>query len=86
VGVEIFLHQSDLYSVRKVDAGQVIERVGVIHGGTAAGDLDVPPALKRGEHHKKIGDAGFNTSDISDVSYAFVFIAAPRRSSRPHRD
>lgn len=46
----------------------------------------MPPAFERRKEHEEIGGAGFNTSDISDVSYAFVFVIGSRETSRFHRD
>ena len=37
--------------------GQIPEHVGIIDGGAAVGDLDMPPAFQRREHHEQIGDA-----------------------------
>ena len=51
--------------------GQIPEHVGIIDGGVAAGDLDMPPAFQRREHHEQIGDA-----------IAFVFVIVARWLSR----
>ena len=55
--------------------GQIPEHVGIIDGGVAVGDLDMPPALQRREHHEQIGRA-----------VAFVFVVVARRLSRLGRD
>ena len=47
--------------------GQVPEHVGIIDGGVAVGDLDMPPAFQWREHHEQIGDA-----------IAFVFVIVTR--------
>ena len=44
------------------------------------------PALQWRQRHEQIGRPIFNTSDISDVSYAFVFAVEPCRLSRLHRN
>ena len=67
---EIVLHQHDLRHVGKMRVGQILERVGVIDGGVAVGDLDVAPAFQRREHHEQIGDA-----------VAFVFVIVTRLAS-----
>src|SRR5947209_13299415 len=51
--------------------GQIPEHVGIIDGGVAVGDLDMPPAFQRREHHEQIGDA-----------IAFVFVIVTRWLSR----
>ena len=43
--VEIILHQHDFGRVGKMRVGQIPEHVGIIDGGVAVGDLDMPPAL-----------------------------------------
>src|SRR6478672_7557961 len=71
VGVEIILQQHDFRRVGKMRVGQVPEHVGIIDGGVAVGDLDMPPAFQRREHHEQIGDA-----------IAFVFVIVTRWLSR----
>src|SRR6202030_530363 len=34
---------------------QILEDVGVVYGGVATGNLDMPPAFQGGEHHEQIG-------------------------------
>src|SRR6266700_2573337 len=51
--------------------GQIPEHVGIIDGGVAVGDRDMPPAFQRREHHEQIGDA-----------IAFVFVIVTRWLSR----
>ena len=51
--------------------GQIPEHVGIIDGGVAVGDLDMPPAFQRREHYEQIGDA-----------IAFVFVIVARWLSR----
>ncbi len=70
MGVEIVLHQHDLRRVGKMRVGQILEHLGVIDGGVAVGDLDMPPAFQRREHHEQIGDA-----------IAFVFVIVTRLAS-----
>src|SRR5277367_2733977 len=55
MGVEIVLHEHDLLHLRKVRIGQILEDLGIVHGGVAIGDLDMPPAFQRREHHEQIG-------------------------------
>ena len=69
--VEIILHQHDFGRVGKMRVGQIPEHVGIIDGGVAVGDLDMPPAFQRREHHEQIGDA-----------IAFVFVIVARWLSR----
>ena len=45
VDVEIILHQHDFRRVGKMRVGQIPEHVGIIDGGVAVGDLDMPPSL-----------------------------------------
>ena len=45
VDVEIILHQHDFHRVGKMHIGQIPEHVGIIDGGVAVGDLDMPPAF-----------------------------------------
>src|SRR5467141_4246758 len=71
VDVEIILHQHDFGRVGKMRVGQIPEHVGIIDGGVAVGDLDMPPAFQRREHHEQIGDA-----------IAFVFVIVARWLSR----
>ena len=71
MGVEIILQQHDFRRVGKMRVGQVPEHVGIIDGGVAVGDLDMPPAFQRREHHEQIGDA-----------IAFVFVIVTRWLSR----
>ena len=71
VRAEIVLNQNDLVGVGKMRIGQVLERMGVIDGRPAVGDLHVAPALQRSEHHEQIGHA-----------IAFVFVVVTRRLSR----
>ena len=71
MGAEIILHQHDLGRVGKMRVGQILEHVRVIDGGVAVGDLDMPPAFQRREHHEQIGDA-----------IAFVFVIVTRWLSR----
>ena len=47
--VEIILHQHDFGRVGKMRVGQIPEHVGIIDGGVAVGDLDMPPAFQRRE-------------------------------------
>src|ERR1700674_2750715 len=58
----------------------------VVNSRAAAGHFDMPPAFERRKEHEEIGGAGFNTSDISDVSWTFVFVIGSRETSRFHRD
>ena len=74
VGVEIVLDQDDFVGVRKVDVGEVRQRVGIVDAGAAVGDLDMAPALERREHHEQIGHA-----------IALIFVIAARRATRLHR-
>ena len=71
VDVEIILHQHDFRRIWKMRIGQIPEHVGIIDGGVAVGDLDMPPAFQRREHHEQIGDA-----------IAFVFVIVTRWLSR----
>src|SRR3954452_9250270 len=71
VDVEIILHQHDFRRVGKMRVGQIPEHVGIIDGGVAVGDFDLPPAFQRREHHEQIGDA-----------IAFVFVIVTRWLSR----
>ena len=71
VDVEIILHQHDFGRVGRMRVGQIPEHVGIIDGGVAVGDLDMPPAFQRREHHEQIGDA-----------IAFVFVIVARWLSR----
>ena len=75
MGVEIVLHHNDLWGLGKVDVSHILERMGIIDGGMSIRDLDVPPAFKRREHHKKIGRA-----------VAFIFVIETRRLPFLHRD
>src|SRR5664279_3288034 len=50
--------------------GQILQRLGVVHGGVAIGAFDMPPALQRGEHHEQIGG-----------SVTFILIVVPCCSS-----
>src|ERR1700758_3278581 len=45
VDVEIILHQHDFRRIWKMRIGQIPEHVGIIDGGVAVGDLDMPPAF-----------------------------------------
>jgi hypothetical protein len=47
---------------------QILEDVSVVYGGVAIGDLDMPPAFQRGEHHEQIGG-----------SIPLILIVVPRR-------
>src|ERR1700674_2074483 len=58
----------------------------VVNSRAAAGHFDMPPAFERRQEHEEIGGGGFNTSDISDVSWSFVFVIGSRETSRFHRD
>src|SRR5271156_50830 len=49
---------------------QIPERMGVIDGGVAVGDFDMPPPFQRRERHEQIGDA-----------IAFVFVVVTRLAS-----
>src|ERR1700741_645152 len=49
--------------------------MGIIDGGAPVRDLNVPPALKRGEQHEQVGGA-----------VAFVLVIDPLRASPFHRD
>ena len=42
--------------------------MGIIDGGVAVSDLDMPPAFQRREHHEQIGDA---------IAFVFVIVNAP---------
>ena len=75
MGVEIVLHQSNLSGVRKMDVRQVFEDFGVINGGAAVCDLNVPKALQRREQHEQIGG-----------TVSPVLVIGPLRASRFHRE
>ena len=75
VDVEIVLHKRDLLRLPKVRVGQILEDLGVVDGGMAIGDLDIPPALQRGEHHEQIGG-----------SVPFILVVAPGWLSGFRRD
>ena len=47
MGIEIVLHEGDLLRLRKMRIRQILEDVGVVYGGVATGDLDMPPAGAR---------------------------------------
>jgi hypothetical protein len=47
--VQVVLDQYDLFGIRKIHVGQLLEHLRVIHGGVMVGDLDFAPALQRGE-------------------------------------
>jgi hypothetical protein len=44
---EIVLDEDDGLGVREVAIGQVFQDMGVVDGGVAVGDLDMPPAFER---------------------------------------
>ena len=69
--VEIILHQHDFRRIWKMRIGQIPEHVGIIDSGVAVGDLDMPPAFQRREHHEQIGNA-----------IAFVFVIVTRWLSK----
>ena len=46
MGIEIVLHEGDLLRLRKMRIRQILEDVGVVYGGVATGDLDMPPAFQ----------------------------------------
>jgi hypothetical protein len=52
------------FRLPKVRVGQILEDL--VDGGMAIGDLDMPPALQRGEHHEQIGG-----------SVPFILVVAP---------
>src|ERR1700744_1092863 len=37
--------------------GQLLQRLGIVHGGMVVRHLDVPPAFQRGEQHEQVGSA-----------------------------
>src|SRR6185295_17146548 len=74
MGTEIILDQNDLAGLWKMPVRQVPEDRGVIGGGAAIGDVDMPPALKRREQHEEIGGA-----------VALIFVIDARRLTAFHR-
>jgi hypothetical protein len=50
--VEIVLHQNDFRGVGEVVVGQVLECMSVINGRSMLGQLHMPPAFERCEHHE----------------------------------
>src|SRR5712672_408656 len=54
---------------------QILEDVGVVYGGVATGDLDMPPAFQGGEHHEQIGGP-----------IPLILVVVPRRVPRLRRN
>ena len=57
MGVEVILHEGDLFGFRKVGVGQVLQNMRVIDGGAPLGNLDMAPAFERRAKPEKIGGA-----------------------------
>jgi hypothetical protein len=52
---EIVLDHDDGLGGGKVDVGEVLQDMSVVHGGVTVRHLDVAPAFERRKHHEEIG-------------------------------
>jgi hypothetical protein len=74
VRIQIVLHQHDLARAREVNIGEIAQDLGIVDGGAPLCDLDMTPALERGEQHEQIGRA-----------VTLVLVVATRELSGLHR-
>ena len=72
MGVEIVLHENDFLGSGEVGVAQLFENLRIVDSRAPLADLDISPALQRGEQHEQVGRA---------ITLVFVVIA--RRLPRP---
>src|SRR5262245_33002429 len=71
-GVEIILHENDLFGLGEMDIAQLFEDLRIINGGAPLGDLDFSPTFERGKQHEQAGGA-----------VALVFVVVAYQSTGP---